>query len=114
MNNRFLRLIQLSVFTLDMLSLNILVILLQFGHHIKGVYSLEYAYFWIWLNASWLIVARIYNLYQEKYISSFELFSRRTTHVFLYWIMLVVVYLFFTRQYELSRLFILSVLFSQG
>lgn len=115
MNTRFLRLVQLSVFGLDLIALNILILLLQWGMpRVQTSGSLEYAQFWMWLNASWLIVTIVGNLYNEKYIASFEVFSRRTMHAYFYWLILVLVYLFFTRQLELSRLYILFVLTSQG
>lgn len=115
MNNRFLRLIQFCVLSLDLLSLNMLVLFSQFWmHRINEVYSLDYARFWIWLNASWIVVAWASNLYYEKHITSFETFSKRTMHTYCYWLILLMLYLFFTRQYGLSRLFIAIILVSQG
>jgi putative colanic acid biosysnthesis UDP-glucose lipid carrier transferase len=115
MNSRFLRLVQLCVFGLDLIALNVLILLLLYGLpmvHASG--SMVYAQFWMWLNVSWLIVTIVGNLYNEKNIASFEIFSRRTMHTYFYWLILVLVYLFFTRQIELSRLYILFVLGCQG
>jgi putative colanic acid biosynthesis UDP-glucose lipid carrier transferase len=54
------------------------------------------------------------NVYNSKYIFSFENFSRRTMQAYIYWSIFIVLYLFFARQYILSRLFIAVVLFAQG
>jgi putative colanic acid biosysnthesis UDP-glucose lipid carrier transferase len=116
MNQRFLRLMQLCVFGLDLISLNLLIILLQYGMLCfnPSFNNLEYTPFCMWLNTSWLVVLIVVNLYSEKYITSFESFSRRTMHAYLFWLVLVLVYLFFTHQFELSRLFIAVLLCSQG
>ncbi|MEJ7736461.1 MAG: undecaprenyl-phosphate glucose phosphotransferase [Chitinophagaceae bacterium] len=115
MNNRFLRLIQVCVLTLDLLTLNLLVILSQsWMERVNGAYSLEYARFWVWLNASWILVTWLSNLYYEKHIISFENFSRRSMHAYFYWVVLLMMYLFFTHQFGLSRLFIAIIFMCQG
>ncbi|GAC1449572.1 MAG: undecaprenyl-phosphate glucose phosphotransferase [Chitinophagaceae bacterium] len=115
MNNRFLRLIQICVFSLDFLCLNFIVVLLQFKlHRIDETYSLEYLRFWIWLNASWVLIAWAGKVYDEKHITSFENFSKRTMQAYSYWLVLLMLYLFFTHQYALSRMFIGVVLICQG
>lgn len=76
--------------------------------------STEYSYFWLWLNTSWLLTSWIGQLYSEKTISSFEAFSKRSIHAYIYWLLFVLGYLFFARHIEISRLFIIVVLVSHG
>lgn len=115
MNTRYYRIIQHAVLGLDLLTLNLLVIALQLGlHRMDESYTVAYSRFWIGLNVSWLFVSWVGNLYQEKYIVSFERFSRRTVRLYLYWLVLLMLYLFFARQYELSRLYISILLAGQG
>ncbi len=107
---------QLCVFGLDLVSLNILIILQQYGVMCFDPFSNspEYTRFGLWLNTSWLVLLIAGNLYSEKYISSFELFSRRTLHTYFFWLVLVFVYLFFNHQFELSNFFVTFLLCSQG
>jgi len=66
----------------------------------------------LFLNISWLIIAVIVNEYGEKYISSFELFSKKSMQAFVYFLLLGCVYLFFSHQFYISRSFTLVVLLS--
>ncbi|MCU7547507.1 undecaprenyl-phosphate glucose phosphotransferase [Chitinophagaceae bacterium LB-8] len=116
MNKRFLRLKQFCVFGLDLISLNVLIMLQQFGMLWFETFSnsQEYTRLNLWLNTSWLVVLIAGNLYSEKYISSFELFFRRTIHTYFFWLVLVLVYLFFAHQFKLSLSFVAFLLCSQG
>ncbi|HUQ96915.1 MAG TPA: undecaprenyl-phosphate glucose phosphotransferase [Chitinophagaceae bacterium] len=103
MNNRFIR---FFIIALDLLSLNVLFLSLQyFLNRVDERYGLEYTFFLIFLNATWLIVTWANNLYFEKFLISFEAFARRTVKAYFYWFVIVLFYLFFSRQFELSRLF---------
>ena len=103
MNNRFIR---FFIIALDLLSLNVIFLILQyFLDNIGDSYGLKYSFFLLLLNASWLIVTWANNLYYEKFLISFEAFARRTVRAYFYWLIIVLFYLFFTHQYELSRLF---------
>lgn len=115
MNSRFTRLLQFYGISTDFLVLN--SVYLTARHLMRSnidVVSLEYLHFWICLNASWLIISWLNGLYTEKRMASFEGFSRSTMHTYFYWLVAVMVYLFFTRQLEISRLFIIVVLMSFG
>lgn len=115
MNKRFLHLIQLFVLGLDLLSLNCLFLFSWlWTDGISDHFNTEYNRFWIWLNMTWLLVGWMSTLYHERRIISFEAFCRRTMHTFFIWVGVVLVYLFFAQQYELSRFFILVVLCSYG
>lgn len=115
MNTRFLHFVQACVFCLDLLSLNLADVMWRLWLHVPSKpHELEYLNFLIWLNISWFAVAWLVNVYSEKYIMSFVAFSRRTMHAYLYWFILIMLYLFFTREYVLSRFFIGAVFFSYG
>lgn len=115
MNTRYLRLVQACAVCMDFLSLNTIVLFSELWlERINDSFSVEYARFWTVLNISWLVVSWIGNLYSEKNIATFESFSRRSMHVFSYWVVAILFYLFFSHQYGLSRLFIAVVLMSQG
>jgi len=112
MNNRFIR---FFIIALDLLSLNVLFLTLQyFLNRVSESYGLAYTFFLILLNASWLIVTWANNLYFEKFLISFEAFARRTVKSYFYWIVIVLFYLFFSQQFELSRLFTGLVLVGFG
>jgi putative colanic acid biosynthesis UDP-glucose lipid carrier transferase len=115
MNQRLLRVVRLATFGLDLFTLNLLVLLFQLVlQRTQGGEVVGYIRFWMWLNIAWMLVSNLGNLYREKSLSSFEEFCRRTMHCFFYWLCLVMVYLFFARQFELSRLYIFLVLGGQG
>ncbi len=52
--------------------------------------------------------------YSSKIILSFEYFTKRTTLVYLLWIVSIMFYLFFSRKFEISRWFIVSMIGSFG
>lgn len=115
MNNRYSRLLQFYEITMDFSTLNAVYFVTK--HLMRENISLaseEYSYFWLWLNTAWLLTSWLGQLYAEKTMASFEIFSRRTMHTYFYWAVLVLIYLFFARQMEISRLFILVVLLSHG
>jgi len=53
-------------------------------------------------------------LYYERFLISFEIFVKRTVRAYFYWLIVVWIYLFFTHEYELSRVFIGIVLIGFG
>jgi putative colanic acid biosynthesis UDP-glucose lipid carrier transferase len=52
------------------------------------------------------------SIYQDTYIYSFEKFSRRTMTAYVYLLALEMIYLFFNKDAQISRLFLLSILSS--
>jgi Undecaprenyl-phosphate glucose phosphotransferase len=114
MNTRFLRVIQVSVFGLDMITLNMTVMLAwMFIPPLKDVSSIQFAFFWMFLNVSWLIVSAAGAIYMDSSISSYEVFSRRTMHAYFYWVACVSVYLLFARDLELPRSYIALIFAAQ-
>ncbi len=115
MGNRFLRFLQLGVFALDLLSLNVIIITLYYLlPRINENYIDEYFSFLLIMNISWGLICWVSRLYNDKNILSFEVFTKRTIQVFCYWIAFILFYLFFGHQYELSRLFTGIIIVSHG
>ncbi|MEP7277986.1 MAG: undecaprenyl-phosphate glucose phosphotransferase [Bacteroidota bacterium] len=115
MNRRFIRFLQASIAGLDLLTLNVTVSLtLIFITKIPPDYVYYYFRFWLFLNSSWLIICWISAIYNEYHIMSFEIFARKTLRVYVGWLAATMMYLFFLRQNELSRTFIISVILGSG
>jgi putative colanic acid biosysnthesis UDP-glucose lipid carrier transferase len=116
MNYRFVRFLQLILAGLDLITLNLIVLIAQLtlSESIPVAHFVAYARFWLFLNLAWLLVCWVGNLYNEKFINSFEPFSRRTTRIYVGWLGVVMLYLYFFKQFELSRLFIFITLASMG
>jgi len=115
MNRRFIRFLQASIAGLDLLTLNLAVTLtLVFIPRIVPELVNSYFRFWLFLNTSWLILCWISAIYNEYHIMSFEIFAKKSMRVYILWLAVIMMYLFFLRQTELSRIFIISVLVLSG
>ena len=114
MNKRFIRHLQLSLIALDIISINVVFFVMEFifrNQFLVGS-DTEYTYFALFLNIAWILIAFIVNIYQEKYIVSFELFSRHSMYAFIYFLALDICFLYFFHQFNISRVFIFAVLCS--
>ena len=107
MHQPLLRYARLFFITLDVLMLNILLFSGKwwFGN-LPDSYDIEYYQVVAFLNVLWFIVSWVKNLYQTKYISSFEIFSRETLRAYLFFIACAILYLYFDRRIKISRLFL--------
>src|SRR5688500_11227406 len=116
MNYRFIRFLQLVLAGLDIITLNLIVLVTQLSlsDSIPVTLFVVYARFWLFLNLAWMLVCWVGNMYNEKYINTFELFARRTTRIYFGWLGIVMLYLYFFQQFQLSRLFISVTLASMG
>ena len=115
MNRRFIRFLQASIAGLDLLTLNLAVTLtLVFISKIAPEFVNSYFRFWLFLNTSWLVLCWISAIYNEYHIMSFEIFARKSMRVYVLWLAVIMMYLFFFRQNELSRIFIVSVMVLSG
>jgi putative colanic acid biosysnthesis UDP-glucose lipid carrier transferase len=114
MNQRLAILLRISFAFLDLMVLNVAFLICQymFEKHIGFEDRMQYTYFWFLCNIAWMIVSWGINIYNDKYIYSFEKFSKCTMHAFAYFLGIVMLYLVFDKQADLSRLFIISVLTS--
>src|SRR5688500_13294007 len=117
MDKQFLRFLQFTLFSLDILILNLVIITCKlllgfFNEHIPILKNL-YVEYWILINSFWLIFAWLGGVYAEKSILSFELYSARTIKAYIIWFTFLILYLFFTKS-TVSRLFIGSTIIFFG
>lgn len=114
MNNRFYRSLQLSLAILDFLTINSVFIFAEYFFRKQLLISpnREYMYFILFVNVVWLAVAVAKNIYHERYIVSFEQFSKVSMQAYVYFLSILIIFLFFFRMILLSRVFITVVLSS--
>lgn len=106
----------MTLVVLDLLILNLFYLLCQFIFSGKINFKLIDAYLMYWAisNALWLILSFFLRAYSEKLIMSFQTFTKRTIQVYLFWIIFIMFYLYFTRELVISRLFIVTTIASFG
>ncbi|PWT73107.1 MAG: undecaprenyl-phosphate glucose phosphotransferase [Bacteroidetes bacterium] len=114
MHRKSLLLIQWLLVGLDVLSLN--VVFCSACYHfqqqfVKGL-TFYYASFMFYLNIAWLCIALVAGQYKEKSIAFFEIFARRSLRAYLLFVLFGLMYLFFSKQVYISRLFTIVVLLS--
>lgn len=114
MNQRLTILLRISFAFLDLMVLNVAFVICQymFEGHIVTDDKVQYSYFWFLCNAAWMVASWGTNIYNDKHIYSFEKFSRSTMSAFAYFFGIVMLYLAFDKNADLSRLFVISVLTS--
>ena len=112
MNSRFNRSLQLSLAILDFVTMNAVFFFAEyfFRKQLLITPNREYLHFIFFINITWLAVALSKNIYQERYIVSFELFSKVSMQAYVYFLSTVIIFLFFFRMILLSRLFISVVM----
>ncbi len=110
MNKQFKRYLQLTLIFLDLIMLVISFIIPRFLFHGRISSSTTYVYliFGSYSLISWALFSSILGNYAEKIITQFESFSKRSLQVFLLWIIFVLLYLFFSREVQVSRFFVFS------
>jgi putative colanic acid biosysnthesis UDP-glucose lipid carrier transferase len=116
MNRQFERYLQITLVILDLLVLNAIYFICQLFLIRKGLpdYSNDYFNYWVVSNILWLVPAFILRTYAGKIILVFEYFTKRTIQVYVVWILFIFFYLFFTREFNISRIFILATIGSFG
>jgi len=116
MNKLFKRYLQINLIMLDLLVLNAAFLLPKFIFHSRIAASSTRAYitFWLFSICSWLTLSFISGNYVEKIILQFEHFTKRTVQVYTLWVIMILVYLFFSRETEVSRFFIISFMVCLG
>ncbi|MEO8720418.1 MAG: undecaprenyl-phosphate glucose phosphotransferase [Ginsengibacter sp.] len=109
MNKQFERYLQIIFLILDLVALNIVFILSQL-FFTKAVHfaSLDSYFRYISIaNISWIALAFFLRTYATTIILNFEDFTKRTIQVFVIWLMIILFYLFFSRELIVSRFFII-------
>src|SRR5687767_5436237 len=114
MNQRLTILLRIGFVLLDLIVLNLVFIICRFifRSNISPDVEILYSYLWFFSNVAWTAVSWGSNVYHERYIYSFEKFSRQTMSAFFYFLGVVLLYLFFTKEGNISRLFLISILTS--
>jgi putative colanic acid biosynthesis UDP-glucose lipid carrier transferase len=85
---------------------------LFFEERIADNYFSAYLSFWIFTNLIWIVLAFLCGTYVEKIIIHFESFTKRTLQVYVLWMIGNLFYLFFSREIQVSRFFILAFIAS--
>ncbi|MEP7250982.1 MAG: undecaprenyl-phosphate glucose phosphotransferase [Ginsengibacter sp.] len=114
MNKQFERYLKMSLIALDLILLNVIYITVEF-FIVKRIASNDlhpYFQYLIISNALWLLLSFICRTYAGKIILNFNYFTKRTVQVYLLWVITMLVYLFFTREFVISRLYIFITLVS--
>jgi putative colanic acid biosysnthesis UDP-glucose lipid carrier transferase len=116
MNKQLKSYLQKIIIALDLLALNIAFFLprLILESRIGDNSFNSYLKFWISLNSFWIVIAFICRTYAENTIINFEYFTKRTSQVYLLWLIAILFFLFFTRQFEVSRYFTISTIIIFG
>jgi len=113
MNQRLATLLRISFVVLDLLVLNLVFIICQYVFREVVILNKEqYTYLWFFSNAAWVAASWATSIYNDNYIYSFEKFSKRTVNAFVYLLALEMIYLFFNKDSQISRLFLISILSS--
>jgi putative colanic acid biosynthesis UDP-glucose lipid carrier transferase len=95
---------------LDIVALNVVFFIFQILFTNRFHFQSSDAYFKYILvaNGAWLLLAFFLRTYSPNIILNFEDFTKRTIQVFLVWVIMVLFYLFFSRELTVSRFFIVS------
>lgn len=113
MNQRLATLLRITFVILDILVLNLVFIICQYVfREVISINKIQYTYLWFFSNAAWVAASWATRIYHDPYIYSFEKFSRRTVTAFVYLLVFEMLYLFFNKDNEISRLFLVSILSS--
>ena len=101
-----------ALFALDLFGLNFLffVVLFFFQRSLIAFNFTPYIQFWMIMNLIWIIIAVAVGLYGSLLVLKFELFVKRTSQLYLIWVMLILLYLVVIREVAFSRTFILILL----
>lgn len=116
MNRQFERYLQMTLTVLDLFVLNIAYFFCKivFTETMPaGLWSVYFQY-WTISVAVWLLLSFFLRTYAGKVILVFEHFTKRTSQVYLLWIICMLFYLFFSREFRISRIFIISTMVTFG
>ena len=116
MNKRLARLIRVGFIIADLLMLNVgyMVGRIYLGNSISDRDEVYYAYLIFYLNLAWTASAWMTGIYLEDSLAKFERFGKRSFRAFSYFLIMVILYLYFLRQVEISRLLVVLVLLVSG
>src|SRR5258705_13992015 len=100
MNRQFERYLQMTLIILDLFVLNISHFICELLFKEGVLSNIFYAYlkYLILSNVVWILLSYVLRTYADKVILNFEYFTKRTIQVYLLWIILILFYLFFSRE----------------
>ncbi|MDQ6843104.1 MAG: undecaprenyl-phosphate glucose phosphotransferase [Bacteroidota bacterium] len=116
MNKQFERYLKMVLISLDLIVLNVIHLLAQFLLTERIIYNYIHPYlqYLVVSNAFWLLLSFICRTYADKIILNFGFFTKRTMQVYILWVIAILFYLFFSREYVVSRWYIIITLLSFG
>jgi putative colanic acid biosynthesis UDP-glucose lipid carrier transferase len=116
MNRQFERYLQMTLVALDLFAITIIYFLCKvlLTSSIPVDYWSIYFQYWTISVAAWLTLSFFLRTYAEKAILNFEHFTKRTSQVYLIWIIVILLYLFMSREYRISRTFIIFTVLGFG
>lgn len=109
MNKQFERYLKGTLIIIDLLVLNVVYYFTQiiFNKNYTPQYVQAYNLYFLLSNGLWFTISFALGLYKGTVVMQYSLFFKRTIQVFLLWVLLLMGYLFFSREVLMSRLFIL-------
>ncbi len=116
MNKQFERYLKITIIALDLILLNVTYIITEV-FLVKRIASddlQEYTQYLIISNGLWLLLSFVFRTYAGKMILNFHPFTKRTVQVYVLWVIALLIYLFFFRAYEISRIYISITLIGFG
>lgn len=116
MNRQYKKYLQTFTIIMDFSMLNISFIssLLLFEITIYKNMMATHQLLWLIINIAWIFLSFACGNYGDKIINDFESFAKRTVQVYILWMISILVYLVFTKDSHLSRLFILFLILNFG
>ncbi|MGC4100559.1 undecaprenyl-phosphate glucose phosphotransferase [Ferruginibacter sp.] len=116
MNRQFERYLQMTLVILDLFVITIGYFLCKvvLTESIPVDYWSVYFQYWTISVAAWLLLSFFLRTYAGKVILVFEFFTKRTTQVYLLWIICMLFYLYFSRELRISRKFIIFSMVAFG
>ena len=114
MNQGFSMMARFLIAFLDILIMNVIFLTIKgLLLNIPEVSNKEqYLYFWIVINVGWLACCGLYRLYEGLLTDKFESFVRRTLQTYFVFLVMTLVYLYFSRELVISRIFVIAFLCS--
>jgi putative colanic acid biosynthesis UDP-glucose lipid carrier transferase len=112
MSQKFALLVRVIFIALDLMMINTVFLISKW--YWLGTELLtndaNYISLWVVMNITWLICAAVNSLYDGKYTHRFESFVRKSTHTFFLFLVAMLTYLYFSREIEVSRIFVSTFL----
>jgi len=109
MNQRLFHFARVFFIVLDVLLLNVMFIFVKLlfdNNHSYSQSNSEYYELAVFLNVAWLTISFIKNLYRLEYITSFEIFCRKTMHAYAYFAVIFLIFFYFYGKTQIPKLFV--------